>query len=380
MMKSLLFLLLCPFLLTCSAELLFAQSDNSHTISGRIVSAETGEPLNGTHVILSGTTIGTVTDEDGRYELTSVPHGAHRIYVSIIGYENIAKDTLISESTNTMDFAMKEESLELDELEIADEVDEDWMRNYKRFKREFIGTSSRSDSVEIKNREVLNFDRNWWGRMRAYAMEPLELKNHHLGYRIIYHLDEFQTGGLTTKWDGEPVFEELNPTDSTQASEWEENREDAFLGSFRHFLLSLVNGRSSLEGFIVYLHDTNQPQDHYGQSSRRENRDQLMRYDEEKEVYKLNFFGELEITYTEDGESEQYVRWSRNHREGRSKSQTSYLEMNDRPVTVDSDGEILETYGVTRYGYFAYRRIADVTPREYRPDLLENVLPFSDAN
>jgi len=48
--------------------------------------------------------------------------------------------------------------------------------------------------------------------------------------------------------------------------------------------------------------------------------------------------------------------------------QTSYLELNEHPITVDKVGEILEPYGTTQFGYFFFERLAMKTPREYRPD------------
>ncbi|MGF1669874.1 MAG: hypothetical protein ACFCU6_05445, partial [Balneolaceae bacterium] len=47
--------------------------------------------------------------------------------------------------------------------------------------------------------------------------------------------------------------------------------------------------------------------------------------------------------------------------------QTSYLELNKRPVTIDLNGEIVETYGATRFGYYAFHRVGDLTPRDCRP-------------
>ncbi len=353
-------------------------SENSITIEGRIVDSERGRPLVGVHVFLSETTIGTVTDDDGRYELSKVSPGAYRIYISKLGYENIAEDKMLSASVDTLDYKMKPEDVELEEVTVEDKADEDWQRNFRRFKNEFIGTSERADSVEIINREVLNFDRNWWGRLTAEAAEPLRIKNYSLGYKITYHLDEFTTTGTTTKWDGEPLFEEMTPADSQQKEKWEIEREEAFLGSFRHFLLSLINGEISSEGFIMYIHNRD-ARGNYSQDKRRERRSRLINYDNEEEAYKMNFFGKLEIIYTKGEETRRYRDWLRDHNRSHSRSQTSYLELNERPLTIDEEGEILETYGATRYGFFAFRRLADVNPREYRPDGMEEVFPLTDA-
>lgn len=368
------------FILTClllfSGLSAFAQSHDPVTLQGRIVNKETGRPLLGVHVLLSGTQIGTTTNDDGRFRLTDIPPGAHRIYVSKLGYESESKDTLITGSATT-DFALTPQPLEMDEFVVEDERDEDWQRNFERFKRKFIGTSERADSVEIINREVLSFDRRWWGRLEAEAAEPLIIHNYSLGYQITYFLDEFQASGTTTKWDGEPLFEELSPEDDQQASQWEDEREQAFNGSMRHFLLALINNRVGDEGFALRHYRP----DGRGGTENRSRRISVSRLisenEEEEDVFNLNFFGKLKITYFKEDESPRYREWLRNRRSRSTRNQISYLELNERPLTIDREGEILETYGATRYGYFAFRRLADVTPREYRPEGTEMALPIA---
>jgi len=54
------------------------------TVSG-ILTDQSGEPLIGANVLAKGTTVGTITDIDGRYTLT-VPEGVNALIVSYIGY------------------------------------------------------------------------------------------------------------------------------------------------------------------------------------------------------------------------------------------------------------------------------------------------------
>jgi iron complex outermembrane receptor protein len=67
--------------LTFFTSALFAQV----TISGTITDAETAEPLIGVNIIVSGTTVGTVTDFDGNYSL-NVPEGYTKVAFSYVGY------------------------------------------------------------------------------------------------------------------------------------------------------------------------------------------------------------------------------------------------------------------------------------------------------
>lgn len=56
-----------------------------HDVSGRVTSAEDGSPLPGVNVVLRGTSTGTVTDTDGRYELTA-PAPTDTLVFSFVGY------------------------------------------------------------------------------------------------------------------------------------------------------------------------------------------------------------------------------------------------------------------------------------------------------
>ena len=48
------------------------------TISGTVTDAENGDPLIGANILVIGTTMGTVTDFNGRYEML-VPDGARQV-------------------------------------------------------------------------------------------------------------------------------------------------------------------------------------------------------------------------------------------------------------------------------------------------------------
>ncbi len=82
----LVFTLLSLVTLLISAAPLSAISTNSLPISGQVVSDE-GEPLIGVSVVISGTTIGTTTENDGSYSI-EVPDGGATLIFSYIGYQD----------------------------------------------------------------------------------------------------------------------------------------------------------------------------------------------------------------------------------------------------------------------------------------------------
>ncbi|NGP75282.1 carboxypeptidase-like regulatory domain-containing protein [Balneolaceae bacterium YR4-1] len=351
---------------------LFSTEGTSHlyaqaVIEGRVIDSESKNPLQGTHVFLSGTKIGTSTDTTGRYILKGIPAGAHRLVISMIGYGRKTFDLKLGpEEIKTMDFGLKPVVYEMNEI-YAGDLDKKWKKRLEHFEELFIGETKWAESVVILNPEVLRFDANFWGRLNAKALAPLRIENRALGYHITYYLDEFTHNGTRTRWDGEPLFTEMTSSDSLQQARWEQNRREAFYGSLRHFWLALLQDRLKEEGFLLYnLRESSYrpyPNNRYRISPKR-----LISQAEEEYLHHIRFFGRLEIIYTRDKEDRRYLEWTRNFRRGVKGSQVSWLELNERPITLDEDGEVLEPYGATQMGYFAFHRLADLTPREYRPE------------
>ncbi|HXR81730.1 MAG TPA: carboxypeptidase-like regulatory domain-containing protein, partial [Saprospiraceae bacterium] len=86
-------------MILCSINL--AQSQR--TIRG-VITGTDGEPVIGANILAVGTTVGTVSDYDGRYELI-VPEGTTQLQVSYTGYETKSIDLGAS---NVMDITMTE--------------------------------------------------------------------------------------------------------------------------------------------------------------------------------------------------------------------------------------------------------------------------------
>jgi TonB-linked SusC/RagA family outer membrane protein len=107
-MKKTLLLWLFGLLLTAQV---FAQN---RTLSGTVKDAATGEALIGVNVTGKGTTIGTVTDIDGKYTL-ELPKEVTTLVFSYIGYTNVEKPIL----TLKIDANLSAEGLELEEVVIG---------------------------------------------------------------------------------------------------------------------------------------------------------------------------------------------------------------------------------------------------------------------
>ncbi len=74
------------FLILLNISVPFAQSVPPGKISGKLVDAQTGEPLIGANVYLENTVLGAATDLDGVYLIPNVPEGEYLLVVSNVGY------------------------------------------------------------------------------------------------------------------------------------------------------------------------------------------------------------------------------------------------------------------------------------------------------
>jgi len=85
------------------------------TVTGVVVDAETGEALPGVNIIVEGTTIGTTTDTDGRFELNHDSDDVTLIF-SYIGYESYRVET---EGSSDVDIALQPSELVGEELVVV---------------------------------------------------------------------------------------------------------------------------------------------------------------------------------------------------------------------------------------------------------------------
>lgn len=103
-MRKLLFLLACFFL--ASVGLVSAQS---RTITGKVISADDGEPIIGASVSVKGTTTGTVTNENGAFTLNATP--GRTLLVRFVGMV-----TVEATAANNMVIKMSSDRLNLSEV------------------------------------------------------------------------------------------------------------------------------------------------------------------------------------------------------------------------------------------------------------------------
>ena len=82
MKRKLMLLLAC---LLASIGLVIAQTPKK--VTGVVISEEDDQPVVGASVLVKGTTMGTVTDIDGKFTIDKVPSSSRTLKISFIGMQ-----------------------------------------------------------------------------------------------------------------------------------------------------------------------------------------------------------------------------------------------------------------------------------------------------
>lgn len=85
-------------------------------VSGVVVSAEDDQPVIGASVLVKGTTIGSITDLDGKFEIDNIPAGSKSLVVSFVGMRTM--EVAIT-SSNLMKIILKPDTQVMDEVVVV---------------------------------------------------------------------------------------------------------------------------------------------------------------------------------------------------------------------------------------------------------------------
>ena len=221
--------------------------------------------------IVSGSTFGSITNEEGKFELET-SYLPCQLVASHISYAPFNK-LVDAESRTSLTIRLIPYQHEIREISIAAES----MRkeNLELFINAFIGTDEIARSCSILNDSVLSFS---WDSLvfLASAYQPVLIDNPKLGYRINIILDDFKliydlasykrihkrnklkpdvTGAVyQTLCDFH--FIPYPPGKKGEQKSIEKTRLRAYYGSRMHFLRSLYSGKLKANGYLTkpYFH------------------------------------------------------------------------------------------------------------------------------
>ena len=276
------------FLLTFLPTSLFGQS----TIRGIVIDSLTQEPLPLATVYVNGTTQGTTTDNDGRFELKDVSLPATVVF-SFVGYHTQALDLARNPGKLTIRLKTNDELPEV----VVSGKNKINRKDLDYFKSMFLGDDRWGKHATIKNENVImiddSFETSYYTRrimsaaysmrnvnhgieekyeiyddtvkvvtkvLSAWAYEPLIIDLPLLGYEVYVDLISFnveQTNAVT-KCDllGYFYYKPYVDVSKRQAKNIEENRQRAYYGSSQHFLKAFADDRLAQNGYTLTMPST----------------------------------------------------------------------------------------------------------------------------
>lgn len=101
------------------------EADSAAVLTGRVVSAMTGGPLQDARVLLKGSQRGDFTDEQGRFRIADLPAGRDTVEVRLIGFASqSAPLELAPNRTTRAVFSLSETVLRIEDIEVTVERSE----------------------------------------------------------------------------------------------------------------------------------------------------------------------------------------------------------------------------------------------------------------
>lgn len=220
-----------------------------YTITGKIVNADTRQPVADASVYLSNASAGAKSTADGSFTITGVRGGQYDLVVSIVGFTIYHQTVMVNNNISIPDIAIAHQVTMLKEVRIG--PDKHWAEHFEEFKKQFLGTTDNAEQCKILNPHALDFDYDSeQNELTATASAALIIQNKALGYKITYQLNSFtmnyRSGQLY--FDGAAFFEDLKGG-SHAVKRWKANRQQVYQGSLMHFLRSIIANKVAEEGF-----------------------------------------------------------------------------------------------------------------------------------
>lgn len=338
-------------------------------ITGKVITKETGLPLQGASVFAENTTLGTATDAEGNYKLY-LPNGGYDLVVTFTGYSTEQKRISSSDASEKQNFELRLKEKELADVAIvaSSEVKDGWQKYGSFFLDEFIGKTENSRNCTLKNPEVLKFyfskKRN---RLKVLASEPIQIDNKALGYTIQYSLDSFthQYNTEVSLYTGNPLFKEMIAESDSQYNQWKDLRKKAYLGSSLHFMRSIFYKTLAEEGFeIQFIVKANEKDS----ALKLANPYAALHYSKDDSSNTVEIYPNqtnVGVIFTKEKPSENYSAAYPDEPKDFEFSLLSFVP--NQTIVIEQNGYYYDQNDLTMSAYWSWSKVADQLPYDYAP-------------
>jgi len=225
-------------------------------ISGYIFDSKTKEPISGVSVFFDGSSMGTITNSEGKFKIRTAMKTHAMLVVSHIGY-----------TTKKIDNPFQGDELRIAFVEYVQEIPEviltsdPFTRKQKLrvFRKEFLGDTKTAKYCRILNEDSIElFFNTYDNTLSAYANNPIIVENKYLEYLVNFNLEEFKISFRKksldrldnikyTLFEGSTHFTNIDTLNSKIFN----RREKAYLGSPMHFMRTCRNNSWKDQNFTL---------------------------------------------------------------------------------------------------------------------------------
>ncbi|MFN8255079.1 MAG: carboxypeptidase-like regulatory domain-containing protein [Bacteroidales bacterium] len=214
---------------------------NSQVFKGYIKDKSTENAIGFVSVFIDGTTVGTITDNNGYFELNVSKYINLPISISALGYQSVTLNEYTTDINKTIFLTPKE--FEIEEVVVTAKKKTNYKYNLKLFKNQFLGLTPNALKCKIENENEIRFTFDPSDdTLKAFSPHPLEIENQALGYHLTYYLEKFEYSKSTKNFiiKGSCIFrDDIEEYPNAQKSEIIQNRKQAYIGSRIHFFRTL---------------------------------------------------------------------------------------------------------------------------------------------
>lgn len=227
---------------------------------------EQKKPLPGASVYLDGTTISTLTDSDGKYNLVVKEKINSSLVISYLGFNSVFIANPFENNKQNVYLSLKPEALK--EVVI---VKNGFSRKSMLtvFREYFLGKTTAGKSCKIENEHEINFAYDYDNNiLTASASVPLMVNNEYLGYKIAFDLYEFTIKFRKKSIKGPDVNKSLFLgtalfSEQINDEKVKSRREKVYKGSAMHFFKNLTSNIWGKDDFLLFRKSFQANPSHY---------------------------------------------------------------------------------------------------------------------
>jgi len=234
---------------------------NGQVIYGYVYDGSKEVPLPGATVYINGTTIGTITNLDGRFTIKTDRVIEASLVVSYIGYKTVPVNNPFRDEI--LEVILQKQTDELGEA-VVKTGREYWSRKkmLREFKKQFLGNNRAGQLCMILNEDDIDLEFQPENEtLLASCDVPIQIRNNLLGYNIQYTLNAFEAKYDSPQrrnpycrfvyYEGTSYYQDITSNQEILAR-FERSRNDEYKGSTSHFFKTLIKGDLKDEGFKLY--------------------------------------------------------------------------------------------------------------------------------